>query len=50
MTILSKVLKPNNFELQNPLKLSFANIRGLYFNLAGCDSFTESNSPNILPL
>ena len=31
MAILSKGCKPDNFELQNPLKLSFTSIRGLCF-------------------
>ena len=33
MAILSKVCKPDNFELLNSLKLSFTNIQGLRLNL-----------------
>ena len=50
MNILSKACKPDNFELHNPLKLSFTNIRGLLSNFADCKSFCESNSPDILAL
>ena len=50
MTILSKTCKPDNFELHNSLKLSFTNIRGLRSNFVDCESFLESNSPDILAL
>ena len=50
MTILSKACKPDNFESYNSLKLSFTNIRGLRSNFVDCDSFLESNSPDILAL
>ena len=50
MTILSKVCKPNNFESHNSLKLSFTNIWGLHSNFVYCESFLESNSPDILAL
>ena len=50
MTILSKVCKPDNFESHNTLKLSFTNIRGLRSNFVDCESFLESNSPDILTL
>ena len=50
MAILSKVCKPDNFELHNSLKLSFTNIRGLRSNFVDCESFLESNSPDILAL
>ena len=50
MPISSKASKPNNFELHNSLKLSFTNIRGLRSNFIDCESFLESNSPNILAL
>ena len=33
MAILSKVCKPDNFELLNSLKLSFTNSQGLRLNL-----------------
>ena len=50
MAILSKAYKPDNFELHNSLKLSFTNIRGLRSNFVDCESFLESNSPDILAL
>ena len=50
MIILSKACKPDNFELHNSLKLSFMNIRGLRSNFVDCESFLESNSPDILAL
>ena len=50
MTILSKACKLDNFESHNSLKLSFANIRGLRSNFVHCESFLESNSPDILAL
>ena len=49
MAILSKVCKPDNFESHNSLKLSFTNIQGLRSNF-DCESFLESNSPDILAL
>ena len=50
MTILSKGCKPDNFESHNSLKLSFTNIQGLHSNFVECESFLESNSPDILAL
>ena len=50
MAILSKVCKPDNFESHNSLKLSFTNIQGLRSNFVDCESFLESNSPDILAL
>ena len=50
MAILSKACKPGNFESHNSLKLSFTNIRGLRLNFVDCESFLESNSPDILAL
>ena len=50
MAILSKECKPDNFELRISLKLSFTNIRGLHLNFVDCESFLQSNSPDILPL
>ena len=50
MAILSKACKPDNFESHNSLKLNFTNIRGLRSNLVDCESFLESNSPDILAL
>ena len=50
MAILSKECEPDIFEPHNSLKLNFTNIRGLRSNFVKCESFLESNSPNILPL
>ena len=50
LAILSKACKPDNFELHNSLKLSFMNIWGLHSNFVDCESFLESNSPDILAL
>ena len=50
MAILSKGCKPHNFEPHNSLKLSFKNIWGLHANFIECESFLESNSPDILAL
>ena len=50
MTILSKVGKPDNSVSHNFLKLSFTNIQDLSLNFIRCQSFLESNSPDILSL
>ena len=50
MVILSKRCKPGNFESQNSLKLSSTTIRGLHSNFVECESFLESNTPDILAL
>ena len=50
MAVLSKTCKSDNFESHNSLKLSFTNIRGLRSNFVDCESFLESNSPDILAL
>ena len=50
MAILSKASKPDNFESHNSLKLSFTNIRGFRSNFVDCESFLQSNSPDILAL
>ena len=50
MAIVSKGCKPDNFESHNSLKLSFKNIRGLRSKFVDCESFLESNSPDILAL
>ena len=50
MAILSKTCKPDNFELHKSLKLSFTNIRSIRSNFVDCESFLESNSPDILAL
>ena len=50
MAILSKACISDNFESYNSLKLKFMNIRGLRSNFVDCQSFPESNSPDILAL
>ena len=50
MTILSKGCKPDNSESHNYQILSFTNILGLHSNFVECESFLESNSPDILAL
>ena len=50
MAILSKACKPDNFKSHNSVKLSFTNIQGLCSNFVDCESFLESNSPDILAL
>ena len=50
MAILPKACKPDSFELHNSLKLSFTNIQDLHSNFVDCESFLESNSPDILAL
>ena len=48
MAILSKGCKLDNFEPHNSLKLSFTKIQGLYSNFIDCESFLESNFPDII--
>ena len=50
MVILSEACKPDNFELHNSLKLRLTNIQGLRSDFADCESFLESNPPDILAL
>ena len=50
MAILSKACKPHNFESHNSLKLIFTINRGLRSIFVDCESFLESNSPDILAL
>ena len=50
MAILSKACKPDNFELNNSLKLNQTNIGGLCSNFFDCEFFLDSNSPGILAL
>ena len=50
MAILLKACKHDNFESCNSLKLSFTNILGLRSNFVDCESFLQSNSPDILAL
>ena len=45
-----KRCKPDNFEAHDSLKPSFTNICWLCLNFVECESFLESNSPNILAL
>ena len=48
---MSKTYKPDNFQFSpNSLELSFTNIRGLCSNFFECESFLESNFPDILAL
>ena len=48
MARLSKGRKPDRFESHSSLKLSFTDIRCLRSNFVECESFLESNFPNIL--
>ena len=48
--MLSKACKPDNFESQKFLTLSFTNIRGLHSNFVHSKSLLESNSPEVLAL
>ena len=50
MAILSKECKPDNLEPQNSLNLSLTNIWGFCTNFVECESFLESNFPDILAL
>ena len=50
MAILSKGCKPDNFESHNSLKLRFTNIWVFCSNYVDCESFLESNLPDILVL
>ena len=50
MAILSKECKPDNFESHDSLKRNFTNVQGLHLNFVECESFLESNSPDILDL
>ena len=50
MVILSKVCKPDNYQLHNSPKLSFTNIWDLCLNFVDSEFFLESNSPGILAL
>ena len=50
MVVLSKVLKLDNFDSQNSLKLSLTNIPGLCSYFVWCESFLESSSPGNIVL
>ena len=43
----SHIIKPDNFEPHNSLKLSFTNVRDLRSNFVEYEYFLESNSPDI---
>ena len=47
---ISKWCKPDNLESHNSLKLSFTIIEGCCLNFVDCESFLESNSPDILAI
>ena len=50
MAILSKRCKSDNFEPHSSLKLSLSKVWRFSSNFVECDSFLESNSPQILAL
>ena len=50
MVILSKGCKLDNFESHSSIKLNYTSIWGLCPNFVECESFQESNSPDILAL
>ena len=50
MAILSEGCRAGSFEPYNSLNLSFTNILGLCSNFFECESFLESNSPDIVDL
>ena len=50
MVKLSKGCKPDNFESHNSLTLSPTYIKSLHSNFVECESFLESNLPDILVL
>ena len=45
-----KGCKPDNLESHNSLKFSFTKIQGLCSYFVDCESFPESNSPDIVTL
>ena len=47
---INKRVKPDNFESHTSLKLHLTNIWGLCLDFVECESFLESNSPDILAL
>ena len=50
MAILSEGCRAGSFEPYNSLNLSFTNILGLCSNFFECESFLESDSPDIVDL
>ena len=49
-SILSNGRKSDNFESHNSVKLSLTNIHDLHSNFTECESFLESNCPDILAI
>ena len=50
IAVLSKGCKPDKFASHNSQKRSFTNIQGLHSSSGNCQSFLESNTPDILAL
>ena len=50
MVVLSKTFEPDSSESYISLKLSFSIIWGLSTNFVRCESFLDSNSPDVLAL
>ena len=50
IVILSNGRKSDNFESHNSVKLSLTNIHHLHSNFIECESFLESNCPDILAI
>ena len=50
LTYFNSVNYGHNYEWHNSIRLSFMNIRGLRSDFVDCESFIESNSPDILAL
>ena len=46
----NQIRKSDNFESHNSQNLGFTNIRGLLLSFVECESFLESNSPDIFAL
>ena len=47
---INKRVKPDNSESHTSLKLRLTNIWGLFLDFVECESFLESNPPDILAL
>ena len=50
LTYFNYVNYGRNYEWHNSIRLSFMNILGLRSDFVDCESFLESNSPDILAL
>ena len=50
MAMLSEGGKLDNFQSHNPLELNLINVKSFLSNFVECESFLESNSPDILAL